>query len=206
MTKGKKINVSTEEKIKDAARKLFTRRGYAATKTRDIAAEAGINLALLNYYFRSKEALFAIVMRENMQHFVQGLSVILNNKNTSIEEKITQLVSNYIDMLIVNQDMPLFVLTVLRNHPEKLPIESKLQNSYFLKQIQAAVKAKEIEAVHPMHLMLNILGLTIFPFVGKPIFKHVSGMEDEEFLKMMEERKQLIPQWIVLMLKGKRAY
>src|ERR1019366_3357532 len=156
MTKGKKINVSTEEKIKDAARKLFTRRGYAATKTRDIAAEAGINLALLNYYFRSKEALFAIVMRENMQHFVQGLSVILNNKNTSIEEKITQLVSNYIDMLIVNQDMPLFVLTVLRNHPEKLPIESKLQNSYFLKQIQAAVKAKEIEAVHPMHLMLNI--------------------------------------------------
>ena len=46
-------DVSTEEKIKEAARKVFTQKGFAATRTRDIAEEAGLNLALLNYYFRA---------------------------------------------------------------------------------------------------------------------------------------------------------
>ena len=58
---------STEEKIKIAARSVFHKKGYAATRTRDIAEEAGINLALLNYYFRSKEKLIDIIMTETMQ-------------------------------------------------------------------------------------------------------------------------------------------
>jgi AcrR family transcriptional regulator len=49
---------STEEKIKQAARDLFQEKGFSATKTRDIAERSGINLALLNYYFRSKSKLF----------------------------------------------------------------------------------------------------------------------------------------------------
>jgi AcrR family transcriptional regulator len=59
MKEGKKIEPTTEEQIKEAARRVFTRKGYAATRTRDIAEESGHNLALLNYYFRSKEKLFA---------------------------------------------------------------------------------------------------------------------------------------------------
>ena len=58
-------NPSTEEKIKEAARRVFTKKGYAATRTRDIAEESGYNLALINYYFRSKEKLFDIVMLEH---------------------------------------------------------------------------------------------------------------------------------------------
>ena len=56
---------TTEEKIKEAARKLFTQKGFAATRTRDIAEEAGINLALLNYYFRSKQKLFDLIMKDH---------------------------------------------------------------------------------------------------------------------------------------------
>ncbi|HLZ87627.1 MAG TPA: TetR family transcriptional regulator, partial [Puia sp.] len=77
MPKGKTKKVkeaSTEEKIMEAARKLFTQRGFAATRTRDIAEEAGINLALLNYYFRSKQKLFDIVMMENFRRFLGGMS------------------------------------------------------------------------------------------------------------------------------------
>lgn len=57
-------DLSTEQKIIEAARKVFTRKGYSATRTRDIAEEAGLNLALLNYYFRSKQKLFELVMAE----------------------------------------------------------------------------------------------------------------------------------------------
>ena len=55
--------ITTEEKIIRAADKIFTQKGYAATRTREIAEEAGTNLALLNYYFGSKEKLFRNVLR-----------------------------------------------------------------------------------------------------------------------------------------------
>src|ERR1700751_6460756 len=93
-------NISTEEKIKQAARKIFMQKGYAATRTRDIAEEAGINLALLNYYFRSKEKLFDLIMLESLHDFRQHIIVALNDEKTSLESKIETLVSNYIDLLI----------------------------------------------------------------------------------------------------------
>src|SRR6478672_5729545 len=103
-------DITTEEKIKDAARKVFLQKGYAATRTRDIAEAAGLNLALLNYYFRSKEKLFDIIMLENLQHFIEGIREILNDKGTSIEQKVEAIVSNYIDLLTHQPDLHLFVL------------------------------------------------------------------------------------------------
>src|SRR6516162_7868399 len=101
-------DISTEEKIKEAARKLFTQKGYAMVRTRDIAAEAGINLALLNYYFRSKEKLFDIIMMENFRQFIQGISVNIYDEKTSIEEKIEKVTAAYIDLLTNHPDLPLF--------------------------------------------------------------------------------------------------
>jgi len=85
--KTKKSEESAEQKIIEAARKLFTEKSFDAVKTRDIANEAGINLALLNYYFRSKEKLFEIVMQENMQKFFQSIVGIINDEETTIREK-----------------------------------------------------------------------------------------------------------------------
>src|ERR1700733_13708884 len=87
-------NASTEEKIKAAARKVFTQKGYAATRTRDIAEESGLNLALINYYFRSKEKLFDIIMVENMQLFVHSVIDLLNDTKTTLQEKIKVLVGH----------------------------------------------------------------------------------------------------------------
>src|SRR5688572_7850375 len=109
MARKKKIKDSTtEEKIKEAARKLFTQKGFAAVKTRDIAAEAGINVALLNYYFRSKENLFGIIMRENMIKFAAFATMLFNDENLSVDQKMEQIVSAYIDMLLAYPDLPLF--------------------------------------------------------------------------------------------------
>ncbi|MGN6539204.1 MAG: TetR/AcrR family transcriptional regulator, partial [Ginsengibacter sp.] len=80
-------DTSTEEKIKEAARKVFMEKGFAATRTRDIAEESGINLALLNYYFRSKEKLFHEVMSEKIQQFFGVLFPIINDSSTKLETK-----------------------------------------------------------------------------------------------------------------------
>src|ERR1700752_4460056 len=134
------VDSSTEEKIKNAARIIFHKKGYAATRTRDIAEEAGINLALLNYYFRSKEKLFDIIVLESLHDFRQNIESVFNDEKTSLENKIETLVSNYIDLLINQPDIPLFILSELRNDPQavisKMNPMGALMNSYFIKQFQ----------------------------------------------------------------------
>lgn len=200
-------DLSTEEKIKNAARIIFHQKGFAATRTRDIAEEAGINLALLNYYYRSKEKLFGIIMQESMAGFFQTVSSVMNDETTSLEKKIELFVSNYIDLLLVEPDIPLFLLSEVRNNPEGLMgnfnIKALLHNSAFMKQFQAAIASGKIAPVHPMHFMMNVMGLTVFPFIGSPMLKMVGGLSQQEFETMMKERKAMIPKWVKAMLKSR---
>jgi len=211
MKKQSKINPvvdpSTEEKIKNAARIIFHKKGYSATRTRDIAEEAGINLALLNYYFRSKEKLFDIIMLESLHDFRQHIIIALNNEKTSLESKIETLVSNYIDLLINQPDIPLFILSEIRNNPQalisKMNQKEIISNSYFIKQFQQAIKDGKIEPISPLHYIMNLIGMIVFPFVGRPILSHVGGLKPDDFNKLMEQRKILIPKWLKAISKVK---
>lgn len=193
---------STEEKIKEAARKVFTRKGYAATRTRDIAEEAGINLALLNYYFRSKEKLFGQVMIEKIQQFFGLLFPIMNDTSTKLEVKIELIVSSYIDMLSANPDLPLFVLSEMRLHSEqigKILQAGKINaDMSFIKQLK-----EKNAAIDPLHFFMNILGMTVFPFVAKPAFSLIGFTDKNKLEIIMKERKKLIPMWAKAMLKAK---
>ena len=193
---------STEEKIKAAARKVFTKKGFSAARTRDIAEEAGINLALLNYYFRSKEKLFDIVMTENLQQFLLGLKGALHDEKSLLTEKVARIAEEYIDMLKANPDLPLFVLTEMRANPEKLAsnmgVKKLLYESVFFKQLTEATKGK----IHPFHLLINIMGMTVFPFVAAPLLQNISSMKTEDFHNMMEDRKKMIPLWFDSIVKG----
>ena len=197
--------ISPEEKIKAAARKLFTQKGFAATKTRDIAEEAGMNLAMLNYYFRSKEKLFDMIMLENLQAFIKSVMMIVNDKNTSLEEKIEVIVGGYIDMLIRQPDLPLFILTELRSNPhklvEKMGARDVISKSYLIKQYNGAVLAGKIKPIHPVQFIANLMGLTVFPFVASPILMNLGGFTSVEYREIIEERKKLIPEWLRSMMK-----
>src|SRR5688572_8380530 len=93
--KNKVDDQSSEQKIKTAADTVFTKKGYAATRTRDIAEEAGINLALLNYYFRSKEKLFELIMMEKLTSFFGTIVPVLNDAGLSLEQKIVSVSKRY---------------------------------------------------------------------------------------------------------------
>jgi AcrR family transcriptional regulator len=194
---------STEEKIKEAARKLFTQKGFAATRTRDIAEESGINLALLNYYFRSKQKLFDLVMMENFQQFVRGISVNLKDETMTMEDRITTIVAAYIDMLTTYPDLPMFVLNEIRGNPSKIAAkfneEVAPMRRMFFQQLMASNKEGKT-ALEPFHFVANLVGLSIFPFLGKPLLQRVIGVTDEQFDEYMQERKKLVPMWIKMML------
>ena len=199
-----KEDASTEDKIKSAARKLFTQKGFAATKTRDIANEAGINLALLNYYFRSKEKLFEIIMLENLGHFFQGVAVIVNDEKTTFYKKIELLADFYITKLMDNPDVPLFVLNEARSNPQKLPLQFQIMETCFIRQFLEEIKLGNIKKLNPGHLMMNIMGLAVFPFAARPMVQKIRNITDKEYEALMLERKKLVPDWIKGMLEIKK--
>jgi transcriptional regulator, tetR family len=196
--------MNSEERIKAAARKVFHQKGYAGTRTRDIAEEAGINHAMVNYYFRSKEKLFGIVMLETMTFFFKGVSTILNNENTSLEEKIEQVVANYIDLLLEEPELPTFMFNEVRTNPEPFvantPILQALEHSVLALQYAEAVAQGRITEPNLIHTVLNVISLVIFPFIAQPIFTALSRTNKEAYKALMFERKKLIPQWIKAML------
>ena len=197
-------DISTEERIKVAARKVFHQKGFAGTRTRDIAEEAGINHAMLNYYFRSKEKLFGIVMMETMAQFFKGVNLMLNDENTSLDEKIDLIVSNYVDLLLKEPELPTFILNEVRPNPqafvEQNPIKEALTHSVLTRQYAEAVARGEITEPNLMQAILNVIGLVIFPFIAKPILTSIVNIPEEQYKALMLQRKTLIPQWIKAIL------
>jgi AcrR family transcriptional regulator len=194
-----KEEVSTEEKIKNAARKLFTEKGFAAVKTRDIAEEAGINVALLNYYFRSKEKLFDIIMIENFDQFSQQLIPILGNEDMPLDEVLEKVTGSYIDMLTKNPDLPFFIMNEIRSESKKLQhFRERMSGvkSVFIRRIEETILKKKMSHAAMGHLMINFMGLIIFPFVAKSIMMKVNGFSKKEFDALMEERKKMVPIWL----------
>ena len=212
MAKKKEIlakDLSTEERIKAAAKKLFTQKGFAATRTRDIAEEAGINLALLNYYFRSKSKLFELVMYENLSLFIGVMVENLKNSPYSFDNQLDFIVDKYIDMLLENPDLPFFVLNLLQSgHFESEHMDNpvfkgitELRNS-FLETILKDMELGKVKKMHPLHIIANMMGLIIFPFIASTVLMSRSGnISRKEFEDLMRERKKLIPEWIREMMR-----
>jgi len=192
---------STEEKIKEAARKVFMRKGFSATRTRDIAEEAGINLALLNYYFRSKKKLFDEIMQEKFKKLFGVIVPILNDNATTLETKIELVASGYIQVLLENPDLPIFIFNEIRKEDssivQNIKFDKVILNSSFMNQLK-----ERRNDVNPIQILISILGMTIFPFIAKPMML-LSGMSnDETFTVLMNERKGLIPIWAKAMLES----
>lgn len=196
---GKKMkDSSTEEKILIAARKIFTQRGYEGTKLRDIAAEANINLSLVNYYFRSKEKLFEQIMTENINSLFDKVFPVLNDEKTSLEDKFSFIAEHYISLLLENPDLPKFIVSELLSGSNKIPAivskREKVLNSSFVKQMFSLVE-KSKKTVHPVNILMNLLALIIFPFQVQNVIS-LLGIQREEFIEIMEDRKKMIPIWL----------
>ena len=200
MDKEKNKELTTEEKIIDAARKLFTQNGFSATRTRDIAEEAGINLALLNYYFRSKQNLFQIIIEEKFDQLFGVIIPILSNSEISLEEKIGTLVTNYTNLLLGNDDLPLFVLSEIKTN--EFLIKRVKQNAEILSHpvIEKQLKERGFTTTG-FNFIMNVMSLTLFPFMSKPLFVTSGIVKEKEFAHFIEQRKKDIPKWVMNTLK-----
>jgi AcrR family transcriptional regulator len=195
---------SAEERIKLAARKVFTCQGYQAARTRDIAKEAGVNVALLNYYFHGKQKLFNIVMREQIVSFKEILLGVLTDESTTLERKLELLAGNYIDLFLAQPDLPAFLVQEMRAPTTDIvgrmsPIDAIFDSS-FHRQLVKALGKRHAGRLHPLHFLMSLGGMAVFPFVIAPLVKHGGRVGQAEFEAMMRQRKKLIPIWVRAMI------
>jgi AcrR family transcriptional regulator len=200
----KSTDKSTEERILAAAEKIFLKEGMAGARMQDIADEAGINKAMLHYYFRSKDKLFEKIFSELSRFFFPKLIMIFES-DEGLFTKIQMLVAEYIDQMRQTPYLPIFVLNEVNRQPETF-IKKMMGNrrppvNKFFTSIEAEVKKGIIKPVNPAQLLLNILSLCIFPFVARPMFEIVAGVDKKMFDAILEQRKKEVPKFIIDAIK-----
>lgn len=190
----------TEIKILEAAKKVFIEKGFDGASMQDIANEAGINKALLHYYFRKKEFLFKAIFKQALYSFIPNLLQVIQS-NESIRVKLKMFVDNYTDMLLLNPHIPVFVLHEFSRRPEILVSAIKelgVNHAMILQNMEKGVVEAGGTAYPAKHLLVNMLAICIFPFAAKPILTMMlfSG-NDEEYQKFASERKQLVYEFLL---------
>lgn len=196
---------NTEQQILHAARRVFTRKGFAATRMEDIATEAGINRALLHYYFRSKQKMFDQIFEENLRTFFTSFLQAIQGNGT-FEEKIRQLVDTQIEVLLHNQDLPLFIVNEIAHNPEKiterighLPVHAF--RDQFEKMIRSEMRKGTIIKTDARQILMHVLSMCVWPFIAKPMLSAIMEWNQKEFEQMMRKRKDAIADTILLSLK-----
>ncbi len=197
-------NDSTEQKIFDAAHEVFMQKGMDGAKMQEIADRAGINKALLHYYYRSKEKLYEMVARAIIGRALPIIREFLETEYP-LEEKIRRFVNFYVDLIARNPYVPIFVISEMNKHPDRfidniLPKEIP-KPDVFLHQVEVEIAAGRIRPIKPQHLLVNMVSLCIFPFVAKPMMRIVIGMNAQEMRIFLDERKEEVLHFILASLR-----
>lgn len=196
---------TTEDLILAAAKKIFVIKGMSGARMQDIADEAGINKALLHYYFRNKEKLFEVIFFEAAGKLFPKIGEILNS-DLDLFKKIEKFCDEYITIVMENPYLPLFVLYEINQDPERFfkrlgGGKAMPEPAKFLDQLESEMKKGTIKRVSPLHFMLNIISMTVFPFVAKPLMQKVFYLDELQFRSVMEQRKKEIPKFIIDSIK-----
>ncbi len=193
---------STEQRILDAAKRVFFQKGMAGARMQDIADEAGINKALLHYYFRSKENLHEVIFQQAFGQMMPRVAGIFG-ADTVFEEKLRAFIDVYISMALANPFLPMFVLGEMHSGADSIVKKHFLANMQQLpfdkvrQDIKDAAKRGEIIPIEPLQLMLNVMALCLFPFIARPLFQTINQIPDVQYEKLLKARKKEVADFII---------
>ncbi len=189
-----------EARILEAAHAVFLRRGTAGARMQEIAAEAGVNQALLHYYFRSKDRLAEAVFRRAASRLLPAVIGVLASDRT-LEAKVDEIVTLEIDSLLAAPFLPGYILSELNHHPERAQqlvaaltgmspehIAPQVLGS-LQKQIDQRVAAGTMHPIDPRQFVVNLVSLCIFPFAARPMLMALFGLDQAGFERFIEGRR-----------------
>ena len=198
------IEKNTENQILEAAKKVFIEKGMAGARMQEIADAAGINKSLLHYYYRSKDKLFLAVFRFAVLQFLPGIQEMITS-DIHFEEKIHQFVHRYIDILLENPFVPMFIIQEIQRDPDRLFnafVDAGIKPEEILRQFKKAVDDDEIRDIDPRDLVVNLLSLCIFPVAAKPVMQRLlTDNNSDTYREFIEKRKNTVPEFILNAIK-----
>lgn len=202
----------TEQRILDAAHAVFVRRGTEGARMQEIAEEAGVNKALLHYYFRSKDKLAeAVFLRAGRRLFPAVIATL--QSDLPLEEKVRRVVEVELDNLSASPFLPGYVLCEINHHPERVgqlagafagqPVEGFGRGiaARIQAQIDERVAAGAMRPIAAEQFMANLLSLCLFPFAAQPMLRAVMGWDAGGFERFIAERKRVLPEFFLNALR-----
>jgi AcrR family transcriptional regulator len=195
----------TEEKIFESATEVFVEKGMDGARMQDIANHAGINKALLHYYYRSKDRLFDAVFEKITGKVFSKFAPVLD-RNLTLEEKIRFFFKEHITFLQQNPRLPLFLLNEIYRNPERvkrlirnIDIE-KLWNMLADQHKEELARYKITKESIPQ-LMTSIASMSVFPFAARGILEGVFDKLGIDFDSFLEERKTFAAEFVIKAIK-----
>jgi TetR/AcrR family transcriptional regulator len=188
-------SIQTEKLIKDKAKKLFFQKGFLNATTQEIADEAGVNRALIHYYFRSREQMLDMLLEETILEKKERVTRILSS-DLPFKQKIAKYINTVVDHGLEYPYLENFIVSEMARNPDKVkhlcaryPTKS---TDLIREQLQHEIKTKKLAPISPEHFMVNLLALCNYPLLAKSILKTVHGMTDTAYKKFLTERKKVI--------------
>ena len=195
MNKERNNPQDTETRILQAAEKEFFEKGYAGARTSSIAEAAGVTHAMLHYYFRTKDNLFERIVTEKISLLGDIILKAIGDSDLPLEDRIRQGVEQHFDFIASNRDLPRFMVNEIITRPERVNLIAKdVQSivnrvlSNFQKEIDEYAAKGLCKQVDARMLLVDIISINAFPFIGAPMMRLVIGTDSEyatydDFLK-----------------------
>lgn len=196
----------TEEKIFDAACTVFFQKGFDGARMRDIAAAAQINISMLHYYYRSKEHLFSLVLSKAFNNIYEQILKIVR-KDTSILKKLSGFIEVYVDFFMQYPHLPRFLLNEIALRDDFPTLDSnhmRVISEVFQtidKQLYIASSENLIRPISSHQLVLNIISLSIFPYLAQPVSTKLLHFTPQEYQTLLEARKEEIISFVTYSLR-----
>jgi AcrR family transcriptional regulator len=202
----------TEARILAAARTVFIRRGTSGARLQEIAAEAGVNQALVHYYFGSKDELAERVFIEAAQQLMPAFAPN-PVPGMVLEDLITAFVQGYIDAVRQAPFIPGYIIAEATQHPERLETLMRAAIGTVPREIAARtfavidrmiaerVAQGTMRAMNVQQLLVNVMALSVFPFVARPMLSAAFGLDDPAFQRFLDERREDLPRFILNALR-----
>ncbi|CEJ69082.1 TetR/AcrR family transcriptional regulator [Chryseobacterium oranimense] len=181
----------TQELIKETAKNLFFVKGKFDATTQEIADEAGVNRTLINYYFRSRDNLIQIIFDE-AQRVEQEKSKIIQNADLPFKVKISKFIEGSLSTSLQYPYLETYIVSQINkgNCHQKDIEEDVLETLY--KDIEKEMELGNIEKMAPVQFIMNMVSLLVFPSAVRPLFMENLMISDEEYDKIISERKDII--------------
>ncbi len=195
----------TEEKIFEAAKEVFIRKGKDGARMKEIAELAGINKALLHYYFRTKERLFDAVFEQIAEIMLGKLAPVFDEK-LNLEEKVRFFFREHIAFLQQNPRLPAFILGEVNRNPERIrKLVGKMNAgaiwSTLIEKHGDEMKRYNITPDTLPQIMTSMAALSIFPFAARNILEVLFEKVDLDFNKYIDQRKEFAADFVIRALR-----